>query len=105
VETSASSEARSAPPPYPAMLRIDAEIGVAHVRDASRDVICLIKRKAIQTSCNRRTNDGSAHEEEKEKHKEAQADSRRLPRLDWRWRDKSAQRSSGPVNESQEKME
>jgi hypothetical protein len=63
-------------------------------------VISLINGKAIQPGCYGGTEDGSAHQREQEKDEEAQADSRRLSMLDWHWRDRSAQTSSGPLNEA-----
>src|ERR1700730_9818489 len=78
------------------MLRIDAEIRIAHVRDASGDVISLINSEAIQASCYGGTDDSSGHQQEHDEDEGAKADSGRFPRLDRRWRDRSAQRSSGP---------
>jgi hypothetical protein len=87
------------------MLWIDAKIGMADVRHASSDVISLIDRKAIEPGCYGGADDGSAHEREQDKNEEAQVDSKRLSMLDRQWRDRSAQSSSGQLNESQEKVE
>jgi hypothetical protein len=87
------------------MLWIDAKIRIAHVRDASGDVISLIDSKAIESGCYGGTDDSSGHQQDQDKDEEAQADSRRLPMLDRRRYDGSAQGSSDPLNGSQERVE
>src|SRR5260370_26880640 len=87
------------------MLRIDAEIGIAHVRDARGDVIGLIDSKAVQPGSYGGADDGSAHQREQDKNEEAQVDSRRPSMLDWRWRERSGQGSSSPLNDSQHKLQ